>query len=71
MPTCIFLWKPNASLQPLGMAGATQERTLFPVGCTPWFGGCSKDVMRHLQNGSTQQSDKFVTRHFTVAENGR
>ena len=30
--------KPNARPEPLGMAGATQERTLFPVGSRPLFG---------------------------------
>ena len=33
--------KPNAGHQALPGAGATQERTLAAVGCTPWFGGDS------------------------------
>src|SRR5262245_7586253 len=32
---------PNARRQPLGTAGATQERTLSPVGWTPWLGCAS------------------------------
>src|SRR5262247_3684273 len=32
------LKQPNARRQPLGRAGATQERTLFPVGWTPLLG---------------------------------
>ena len=38
MPTFIFPLKPNARAQPLPKAGATQERTLEAVSCTPWFG---------------------------------
>ena len=32
---------PNARRQPLGRAGATKERTLFPVGWTPLLGSVS------------------------------
>ena len=32
------LRKPNARPELRGMAGATQERTLFPVSSRPWFG---------------------------------
>jgi hypothetical protein len=34
----------NAGRQPLGIAGATQERTLFPVGWTPLLGPLSSGV---------------------------
>ena len=32
MPTCFFLWMPNAGAQLLPEAGATEERTLEGVG---------------------------------------
>src|SRR5262249_14036216 len=37
--------KPNGGRQPLEIAGARHERTLFPVGWTPWLGqGWSREV---------------------------
>ena len=40
---------PNAGRQPLGRAGATKERTLFPVGWTPLLGaGCESSILLSL-----------------------
>ena len=43
-PGAAGLYTPNASLQPLPEAGATQERTLEAVGCKAWLASPAETV---------------------------
>ena len=46
--------QPNAMSELLGAAGATQERTLFPVSSTQLFGPVCRDLAVCLAQGPSQ-----------------